>query len=58
MDRRDFTFPEMPTTYELTRSTADHELMLVFNGDDECREFYEWLCGAGWETFKNSGDSE
>jgi hypothetical protein len=42
----------MPTTYELTREVADHELLLVFNSDDECSRFREWLEGPGWDGFK------
>ena len=45
------TRPDMPTTYEMTREVPDHEVLLVFNGDDDATDFRDWLDYAGWENF-------
>lgn len=46
--------PDMPATFELTREVADHELLLVFNSDDDAIGFREWLEDEGFDTYRNS----
>lgn len=43
--------PEIPRTRTVTESVPDHEVLLVFNGDEEAVQFEEWLTTAGWNAF-------
>lgn len=43
--------PDMPGTFEMTREVPDHEILLVFNGDDDASQFRDWLQAGGWESF-------
>lgn len=47
-------FPDMPATYEMTRSVPDHEILLVFNGDEDALNFREWLEEHGWKLFQSA----
>ena len=44
--------PDMPATYELTRSVPDHEVLLVFVNDDDAADFQDWLHDGGWKEFE------
>lgn len=44
--------PEQPRTRTVTQSVPDHEVLLVFNGDDEAVRFSDWLDEAGWPAFE------
>jgi hypothetical protein len=45
-------FPELPTTFELIYEVPDHQILLVFNGDDEAADFLDWLSEKGWAQFR------
>lgn len=44
-------FPEMPRQYKLTRGIPDHEVLLVFEDDDDAEQFRDWLQVSGWAAF-------
>lgn len=48
---RDLSGVEEPTTYELTRTVPDHEVLIVFVNDDDALDFRDWLADEGWRRF-------
>ena len=45
-------FPEMPRQRTLVESVPDHEILFVFNGDEDADLFRLWLEDVGWELFQ------
>lgn len=51
-------FPDMPSTRQLTQTVPDHEVLLVFNGDDDAQKFRDWLQEPGWQAFVGRADGQ
>lgn len=43
--------PDMPRTRTLVQSVPEHELVLVFNSDEDAERFSDWLENLGWSAF-------
>ncbi len=50
---RDLSGIDEPTTFEMAREIADHEVFIVFVNDDDALEFRNWLAAEGWYSFAN-----
>ena len=42
--------PRVAKEYSL-QSVPDHEVLLVFNGDDDALQFHQWWESKGWRLF-------
>lgn len=51
MGTMDIPFPQMPQTRQVTQSVPEHEILLVFGGDEEASRFGDWLESSGWAAF-------
>lgn len=50
--------PDMPATRTEVRTVPDHEVLLVFSGDEDAEFFRTWLHEAGWGAFGRWLDSK